>query len=238
MLALETAVVYSDQSDGVRASGCRGMKTAMMFLFYFCCVAFLMCLGVSVAALVAQGHPILALLLAAVSIAAIWTAVSRIMNVPEVRTQQAQTARAPRKAPAYENQESSVVSLPHATRPIQVWIDADLGIADLVVYLNTIPGVRTWTSCQGTIGEGGRSPYRPYVMCAWSDGALVGLQEQFDITELGPGWGYVHPRPENPEARTQQADHNGIAEESASIWKDSSNNSKDDKRNIYFQSEV
>jgi hypothetical protein len=35
------------------------------------------------------------------------------------------------------------MSLTHKTRPVQVWADVDLGIADMVVYLNTIPGVRT-----------------------------------------------------------------------------------------------
>ncbi len=45
------------------------------------------------------------------------------------------------------------MGLPHKTRPVQVWVDIDLGIAEMVVYLNTIPGVRTHTSCQGTIGK-------------------------------------------------------------------------------------
>src|ERR1700677_830715 len=42
-----------------------------------------------------------------------------------------------------------------ATRLVSVWVDVDEGIADLVEYLNTIPGVRTHTSCQGTLTEGG-----------------------------------------------------------------------------------
>lgn len=87
------------------------------------------------------------------------------------------------------------MSLPHETRPIQVWVDADIGIADLVEYLNTIPGVRTQASCQGTIGEGGPNPYRAQVMCAWTPEALVRLQAEFDISPEGNGsWGYVHPR--------------------------------------------
>jgi tRNA(Phe) wybutosine-synthesizing methylase Tyw3 len=42
----------------------------------------------------------------------------------------------------------------HETIPVQVWADIDVGIADLVKLLNKIPGVRTFASCQGTIGEG------------------------------------------------------------------------------------
>ncbi len=86
------------------------------------------------------------------------------------------------------------MSLPHKTRPIQVWVDADLGIADMVVYLNTIPGVRTLASCQGTIGEGGSNPYRAQVMATWSDAAFDVLLCKFDLTILGDHWGYVHPR--------------------------------------------
>src|ERR1017187_3060788 len=58
------------------------------------------------------------------------------------------------------------MSLPHATRPVQVWVDADLGIADLVEYLNAIPGVRTEASCQGGY------TYRAYVLCTWTPEAL------------------------------------------------------------------
>jgi tRNA(Phe) wybutosine-synthesizing methylase Tyw3 len=91
-------------------------------------------------------------------------------------------------------------NLVHKTRAVQVWAEVDEGIADLVVYLNTIPGVRTFASCQGTIGEGGAEPYRPYVMAAWSDAAtLERLQREFDVTfdmSSGPRdrWGNVHPR--------------------------------------------
>ncbi len=87
------------------------------------------------------------------------------------------------------------MSLPHETRPIQVWADVDIGIADLVIYLNTIPGVRTMASCQGTIGEGGPHPYRPQVLCTWTDGALEKLRK-FDVEQLGVGWGYIHPKDE------------------------------------------
>jgi hypothetical protein len=87
------------------------------------------------------------------------------------------------------------MSLPHATKPIQVWVDVDVGIADLVEYLNTWPNVRTLSSCQGTIGEGGPNPYRAQVMVTWSsDGTLFELLKEFDVTLLGNNWGYVHPR--------------------------------------------
>ena len=94
----------------------------------------------------------------------------------------------------------------HKTRAVQVWVDVYEGVADLVAYLNTIPGVRTFSSCQGTIGEGGAEPYGPYVMVAWSDAAtLERLQAEFDITfDVGAGpsdqWCSVHPR-----ARTTRA---------------------------------
>lgn len=61
--------------------------------------------------------------------------------------------------------------------------------------LNTIPGVRTEASCQGTIGEGGACPYRAQVMCNWTPEALVRLKAEFDVVPEGNGtWGLVHPR--------------------------------------------
>lgn len=84
--------------------------------------------------------------------------------------------------------------LPHETRPIKVWIDADVSIADMVLYLNTIPGVRTQASCQGTLGMGGSNPYGPQVLCSWDDNALAILQTEFDVTPEGNGsWGYIRP---------------------------------------------
>jgi hypothetical protein len=82
----------------------------------------------------------------------------------------------------------------HDQRAIQVWVDVDVGIADLVLYLNTIPGVLTHASCQGTIGEGGPRPYRAQVMATWTEEIEERLRLEFDITELGERWGYVHPR--------------------------------------------
>ena len=88
------------------------------------------------------------------------------------------------------------MSLPHETVPIQVWVDVDKGICDLVLYLNTIPGVRTLASCQGTLGEGGPKPYRAQVMCTWPDEVDSRIRAEFDVTELGceGRWGYLHPR--------------------------------------------
>ncbi len=97
----------------------------------------------------------------------------------------------------------------HKTRPVLVWADVDIGIAEMVVYLNGIPGVRTLSSCQGTIDGDldkevleiteefrqatGRNPYRPQVMCTWTDDAFKKLNREFDITILGDHWGYIHP---------------------------------------------
>lgn len=83
---------------------------------------------------------------------------------------------------------------PHATTPMLVWADVDLGIAPMVEYLNTIPGVRTEASCQGTIGEGGPNPYRSQVMTCWPPEAEARLLAEFDVTSLGRNWGYLHPR--------------------------------------------
>lgn len=82
----------------------------------------------------------------------------------------------------------------HATVPIQVWVDVDVGIANVVRYLNSIPGVRTMASCQGSIDDMGAEPYGPYVMARWAPEALRQLSEEFDVEPLGECWGYVRPR--------------------------------------------
>jgi hypothetical protein len=85
----------------------------------------------------------------------------------------------------------------HETVPVQVWADVDKGIADLVMYLNTIPGVRTDASCQGTIGEGGPAPYPAHVMCHWELEAYERLKAEFDIVfpvDCNETWGEVRPR--------------------------------------------
>lgn len=84
----------------------------------------------------------------------------------------------------------------HKQITISIPVDVDEGIAWLVMYLNTIPGVRTHASCQGTLGEGGLHPYRPQVMVTWAHRAVLKrLQREFDVTKISRhGWGYVHPR--------------------------------------------
>jgi hypothetical protein len=82
----------------------------------------------------------------------------------------------------------------HQTIPIRVWVDVDVGIAAMVRYLNSIPGVRIHASCQGTTREGGPAPYRPQVMATWTDEVFERLQREFDITIKGENWGYLHPR--------------------------------------------
>jgi len=82
----------------------------------------------------------------------------------------------------------------HPTVAIQVWVDVDAGIADMVLRLNEIPGVRTMASCQGTLGEGGAEPYGPHVMARWKPSALARLMEEYDVELLGECWGYVRPK--------------------------------------------
>ena len=85
----------------------------------------------------------------------------------------------------------------HRTFEMRVWVYVDEGIADIVMYLNTIPGVHTTSCCQGTIGEGGAYPYAPYVMVTWAtDAAEARLRREFDFDpELGGDhWGTLHPK--------------------------------------------
>ena len=85
------------------------------------------------------------------------------------------------------------MSVPHQTIPIKVWVDVDVGIADFVLALNEIPGIRTHASCQGTFGEGGPEPYEPQVVVTWADEAALNRLSHLRITRLGPNFGYVHP---------------------------------------------
>ena len=65
----------------------------------------------------------------------------------------------------------------------------------MVIYLNTIPGVRTLASCQGTLDAGGPNPYPPQVMVTWdTDETFKRLENEFDTSEIGNHWCYVHPR--------------------------------------------
>lgn len=118
----------------------------------------------------------------------------------------------------------------HKQIPVQVWADIDIGISNAVRYLNTIPGVRTHASCQGTIGEGGPAPYRAQVMATWQPECLELLQQHFDITPLGENWGYLHPRGELPSiqapylsslertARIMRSAHDQGGDRLMSIW--------------------
>jgi hypothetical protein len=89
------------------------------------------------------------------------------------------------------------VVLPHKTVPVVVVVDVDEGIAHAVEYLNAIPGVRTFASCQGTIGEGGASPYPTQVLIHCSEEILQSLTPYFTIGErIGGECCYIHLRPD------------------------------------------
>jgi hypothetical protein len=85
----------------------------------------------------------------------------------------------------------------HRTVRLKVWAEIDEGIANAVRRLQNIPGIITQSSCQGTINEGGQSPYLPYVMVTWRNlAAFDRVRQEFDVT-LPKGsnmkWGYAHP---------------------------------------------
>lgn len=131
-----------------------------------------------------------------------------------------------------DNAPKSVERPVHETMPVQVWADIDVGIATVVEYLNTIPGVRTHASCQGTIGEGGAAPYRPQVLVTWSDDATFErLASEFDMSDISESghWCYVHPReadqvrfarmePEHPFRRRENLQPFGDASEILKDW--------------------
>ena len=104
---------------------------------------------------------------------------------------------------------------PHPTVETRVWIDCDVGIVEMVDYLNTIPGVRTYASCQGTIGEGGPEPYRAQVGAIWPANVEARLLSEFDVTMLGDHWGYLHPR---EGWRAASARRPPAGEETPSAW--------------------
>jgi len=95
----------------------------------------------------------------------------------------------------------------HATEPVLVWVDIDKEIVPVVKYLNSIPGVRTHASCQGTIGEGGPNPYRAQVMTSWpSQEVFEHFCALFDVESgcqesdtLANNWGYVKPKDGKPD---------------------------------------
>lgn len=82
----------------------------------------------------------------------------------------------------------------HETRAVKVWVDCDLGIADLVEEINLIAGARTHTSCQGSIGEGGPEPYGPYIQVSWANEEVKKKLEQLGrVTVEGENHGVLHP---------------------------------------------
>jgi hypothetical protein len=85
----------------------------------------------------------------------------------------------------------------HETRPVKVWVDVDAGIADFVLALNDIPGIRTHASCQGTFGEGGAEPYGAHVMVTWKDDDALARLSHLRMRRLGAALGYVYPTPMN-----------------------------------------
>jgi hypothetical protein len=84
--------------------------------------------------------------------------------------------------------------------PVMVWADVDVGISAFVAYLQTIPGVRTYASCQGTLGEGGPAPYAGYVMVSWRDDtARKAVETLGELKVLGKGHGQLVRRACVPE---------------------------------------
>ena len=85
----------------------------------------------------------------------------------------------------------------HKTVRVKVWADIDEGVADMVRYLNTLPGVTTHASCQGTIGEGGPHPYRPFVSVSCTDPDMKErLLREFELDEERNGHFFICPRME------------------------------------------
>jgi hypothetical protein len=81
----------------------------------------------------------------------------------------------------------------HQTIPVRVWADIDVGIADFVIALNEIPGIRTLASCQGTLGEGGAAPYEAHVMVSWASEEALLLLSNLRLKKMGDNFGYVYP---------------------------------------------
>lgn len=85
-------------------------------------------------------------------------------------------------------------SVNHESVPVQVWIDVDTGIAEDVRWLNSLSGARTFTSCQGTIGEGGPQPYEPYIQAWWPVEHEAVIRERFHLISEGNGWRNLRPK--------------------------------------------
>jgi hypothetical protein len=82
---------------------------------------------------------------------------------------------------------------PHTTVPVQVWIDADEKIAAPLRWLNSLSGVRTFSSCEGTIVEGGPAPYGAYIKAWWPPEHDVEIKQRFKIIAEGNGWSDLEP---------------------------------------------
>lgn len=92
-----------------------------------------------------------------------------------------------------QNRQSKTTRPVHRTVPVQVWADVDEGVANFVRHLNTLPGVRTYASCQGTIGEGGPEPYPAFVMVGWENEEARRSLEAFGLVPEGEAFGRVFP---------------------------------------------
>ena len=109
-------------------------------------------------------------------------------------------------------QEDGSTHYIHKTRPVLVWVDVDVGIAEIVESLNDYDpqldncGIKTHGSCMGTLDQGGPHPYRPFVNVSWqTEEEFKWLCENYDMEEIisdGPNdpgsftncWGYAHPK--------------------------------------------
>lgn len=76
----------------------------------------------------------------------------------------------------------------HKQIPIQIWADVDEGIADFVKWLNTLSGIRTHASCQGTATHG------PQVMISWEDEKAFEQIKDYPLSDGGDHWAYIHPK--------------------------------------------
>lgn len=85
-------------------------------------------------------------------------------------------------------------SVNHKTVPVQCWVDIDTGIATDVSWLNSLEGVRTFASCQGTIGEGGPEPYWPYIKAWWPPEHNEAILKRFHLIKEGNGWKDIRPK--------------------------------------------
>jgi hypothetical protein len=76
--------------------------------------------------------------------------------------------------------------------PVLVWVDVDIGVAKWVRLLNSLPGVRTFASCQGT------ESYCAYIMVSFvDDKARARIERDFILEDVGMGNSntfHAHPK--------------------------------------------